>query len=300
MNTPTMIINPTINRDIHIGDVYNALLSCIYTKQKKGKLYLCVEDLYNNVEFNETISDLRWLGIDNLIVFHQANHSQYYSDYLQKLMNIGKAYRCDCVVTNKRVFYENRYKHVCRDLQAKIESRHVIRFASSFTGTVTINDMLIGPIVIDNDTCDDPILVDEQGRFTKYLTDIIDRHVLGVTHIFQPEDRCISLAIKTQITYLKFNDVLFWNMPLLRNSDRSKISKKKNMCTSISYYKRNYTPAAVTNFLLNMVYLNDISNNPSSFEEMVNAFDFNRITNNNLHGFFDLNLLDRIQRLYTP
>jgi glutamyl-tRNA synthetase len=178
--------------------------------------------------------------------------------------------------------YDGRCAHCsAEDVKAKLEAGapHVVRMKVPSEGACRFEDRLRGAIEIDWSQIDMQVLMKGDGFPTYHLAVVVDDHLMGITHIIRGEE-WINSAPKHQLLYQYFNWPMpeLIHMPLLRNPDKSKLSKRKNP-TSIGFYKdMGYLPEAVLNYLGMLGWSMPNGEEKFSLEEMVAAFDIERIS----------------------
>ena len=156
---------------------------------------------------------------------------------------------------------------------------YVIRMKVPHEGVCVINDMLRGDIEIDYTQVDMQVLLKEDGLPTYHLANVVDDHLMAISHVIRGEE-WINSAPKHQLLYKYFD----WNMPklchlpLLRNPDKSKLSKRKNP-TSINYYKKmGFLPEALLNYLGRMGWSMPDESEKFTQTQMQAAFDIKRVS----------------------
>ena len=277
MNVRTRVA-PSPTGDPHVGTAYVALVNYLFAKQHGGQFLLRVEDTdraRSTPESERVILDaLAWLGLqwdEGPDVggahgpYRQSERLDIYAKYADELLAGGHAFRCFCTPERldavrkeqQRTGRPPGYDGHCRALSADDVARElaagvpsVVRLVVPREGTVTIDDLLRDPIEFEWSKVDMQVLVKSDGWPTYHLANVVDDHLMGITHVMRGEE-WISSAPKHLLLYRAFG----WEMPklahlpLLRNADRSKLSKRKNP-TSILFYKRmGYLPEALANFL---------------------------------------------------
>ena len=164
-------------------------------------------------------------------------------------------------------------------------------------GVCVVSDMLRGTIEVDWAQVDAQILMKSDGMPTYHLANVVDDHLMGITHVLRGEE-WINSAPKHQLLYEYFGWEMpqLCHMPLLRNPDKSKLSKRKNP-TSINYYRRmGFLPQAVTNYLGRMGWSMPDEREKFSLSEMMAEFDIQRVS---LGGpVFDLEKLTWLNGVY--
>ena len=165
------------------------------------------------------------------------------------------------------------------DARAAAGESHVVRMNVPREGTCEIDDLLRGRIEIDWAQVDMQVLMKSDGLPTYHLANVVDDHLMGITHVMRGEEWLMS-APKHILLYRYFGWDMptLCHMPLLRNPDKSKLSKRKNP-TSILYYQRmGVLPEALLNYLGTMAWTMPDGRERFSLDEMVEAFDLSRIS----------------------
>jgi glutamyl-tRNA synthetase len=147
------------------------------------------------------------------------------------------------------------------------------------SGVCVVDDLLRGAVKIDWEQVDMQVLVKTDGMPTYHLANVVDDHLMGISHVVRGEE-WITSAPKHLLLYQYFGWSLpqLCHLPLLRNPDKSKLSKRKNP-TSINYYKRmGYLPQALLNYLAMMGWTMPDGSEKFSLREMEESFDLKRIS----------------------
>ncbi len=301
-------VAPSPTGDPHVGTGYIALFNYCYAKKHGGEFLLRIEDTdqvrSSRISEDRIIESLKWLGIEwdegpdcggPHGPYRQSERGAIYQEHCDQLMAAGHAFRCFC--TRERLA-EMRgdqreagtgysgYDGLCIGIDADESAQraadgeeHVIRMVVPREGTCTIDDQLRGPIDIDWQTVDMQVLMKSDGLPTYHLANVVDDHLMGITHVMRGEE-WISSAPKHILLYQYFGwqPPVLAHLPLLRNPDKSKLSKRKNP-TSIMYYERmGYLPEALLNYLGMMAFSMPDEQEKFSLAEMVDAFEFERIS----------------------
>jgi len=318
-------IAPSPTGDPHVGTAYIALFNMCFARQMGGKFILRIEDtdqVRSTRESEQDILDsLRWLHLDwdegpdkggDFGPYRQSERSEIYREHVNKLVAEGHAFPCFC--TEERLTELRRkqqeekiqpgYDGHClaldeKDVQQRLAANlpHVIRMLVPVNGKCIVNDMLRGDIEIDWHQIDMQVLMKSDGLPTYHLANVVDDHLMQITHVIRGEE-WITSAPK----HLKLYEYFGWeppaliHMPLLRNADKSKLSKRKNP-TSIGYYqKMGYLSEAVVNYLGMMGWSMPDGEELFSVEDMIANFDINRVS---LGGpVFDTEKLDWLNGRY--
>jgi glutamyl-tRNA synthetase len=276
-------IAPSPTGDPHVGTAYIGLLNYIYARQRDGKFILRIEDT-DRTRFVPTseqmiFDSLRWLGLtwdEGPDVggphgpYRQSERTEIYRQHSDMLLANGTAYRSfetseELEALRQRQIAAKlppRYDGAHRDLpQSQIDAYlaegrpYVIRMkvpphSSDQTASTTFRDELRGDITFDHSNVDDQVLLKSDGFPTYHLANVVDDHLMQITDVIRAEE-WISSTPKHVLLYKAFGwqTPRFWHMPLLRNLDKSKISKRKNPVSLIYYQQAGFLPEAIINFL---------------------------------------------------
>ncbi|USN50541.1 MAG: glutamate--tRNA ligase [Myxococcales bacterium] len=298
-------IAPSPTGDPHVGTAYVALFNFAFARKNKGKFILRIEDTdrarSTRKSEDEILAALKWLGLDwdegpdvggPNGPYRQSERSHIYKSYAQKLVDNGAAYKCIC--TGERLAELRKRQQIlkqptgydghCRKQNPQIIEQaiqegtpFVVRLKTPLEGQMHMQDALRGEIVINCTEVDDQVLVKSDGFPTYHLANVIDDHLMGITHVIRGEEWISSLP-KHILLYeaLGFEKPQFCHLPLLRNADKSKVSKRKNP-VSLHYFKEaGYLPDAMLNFLGLMAYSSQ-ENEIFSLTEFVENFDLQKI-----------------------
>ncbi len=300
-------VAPSPTGDPHVGTAYMALFSYCHAKKAGGEFILRIEDTdaaRSTPESEAKILDsLRWLGLDwdegpdapgPHGPYRQSERSDIYRTHAEQLLESGHAFHCFC--TKERLDQMRadqmqagetaRYDGHCiglteADVSEKLAAgeESVVRMKVPSEGNCVVKDALRGDIEIAWSQVDMQVLLKGDGMPTYHLAVVVDDHLMEITDIIRGEE-WINSAPKHMLLYEYFG----WDMPrlihmpLLRNPDKSKLSKRKNP-TSIGYYKAmGYLPEAVLNYLGMLGWSMPHGEEKFALQEMVDHFDIERIS----------------------
>ena len=267
-------IAPSPTGDPHVGTAYAALFNRAFAKGRGGQFILRIEDTDQTRSTPESeaaiLASLRWLGLTwdegpdiggPFGPYRQSERTAIYREHVDLLLENGHAYRCFC--TRERLDELRKaqtgagYDRHCRTLDpAEAAKRaaggetHVVRLKVPTEGACVWRDLLRGEISKDWASIDDQVLLKSDGFPTYHLANVVDDHLMGITHVIRGEEWINSVPKHVEL-YRAFGwePPVFCHLLLLRNPDKSKLSKRKNP-TSIDYYRRaGYLPEALVNFL---------------------------------------------------
>jgi glutamyl-tRNA synthetase len=318
-------IAPSPTGDPHVGTAYIALFNYVFAKKSGGKFILRIEDT-DRVRSTKDSEDailraLKWVGLSwdegpdiggPYGPYRQSERAQIYAEHAQLLMSSKNAYRCFCSESRLQALRAQQmaekkqlgYDGHCRNLPpAESEARRaagepfVVRLAMPKEGATVITDGLRGPVEFQNATVDDQVLLKSDGFPTYHLANVVDDHLMRITHVVRAEEWITSTPKHLQL-YKAFGwePPRFYHMPLLRNADKSKISKRKNP-VSLDYYRdAGYLAEALLNFLGLMGFSFGGDREKFTLPEMIEAFDWSKVSTGG--PVFDLAKLSWLNGLY--
>jgi len=300
-------IAPSPTGDPHVGTAYIALFNMAFARKMGGKFILRIEDTdqtRSTPESEKMILDaLRWLGLDwaegpdvggEYGPYRQSERGDIYADYAKELIEKGHAFyafetaeELDQMRNEQREQglqpkYDGRALKLSQEeVQAKLDAGvpYVIRMKIPEEGICRVQDMLRGEIEIDWAQVDMQVLLKADGMPTYHLANVVDDHLMKITHVIRGEE-WINSAPKHILLYQYFGWDMptLCHMPLLRNPDKSKLSKRKNP-TSILYYQRmGYLAEAVVNYLGRMGWSMPDEREKFSLDDMIEHFDIQRVS----------------------
>lgn len=277
--------------DLHIGNAYTALINFVFAKKHDGDFIVRIEDT-DRTRFvpgseERILASLAWLGINfDEGPYHQSERLDIYKKHAEELVEKGHAYYCYCTqerLAEMRKIQEAKheppmYDGKCRDLKEKKSGPHVIRLKVPRMGTTTFQDVIRGEISFENKLIDDQVVLKSDGYPTYHLAVVVDDHLMKISHIIRGEE-WISSTPKHILLYKFFGWDLptYAHMPLLRNPDKSKLSKRKNPVWVSWYKEQGFLPEALVNYLATLAWAHPDGKDVFSLEEMINAFTLERV-----------------------
>lgn len=269
----TTRIAPSPTGLAHIGTAYTALFNFAFSKKQNGKFLLRIEDTdqKRNVKDGEKaiFEGLKWLGLnwDGEPVI-ESERLDIYKKYVQKLLSEDKAYKEDGGV------------------MLKVPNKDT-----------SWNDLVRGEITFPKDQIKNFAIQKKDGFPTYNFAVVVDDHEMGITHVIRAEDH-ISNTPRQIAAYnaLGLKVPEFAHIPLLRNKDKSKISKRKNPI-SISWYKKEgYLPEALVNFLCLLGWSHPEAKEKFSLQEFIENFSLDRVQKTG--PVFNIEKLDWLNKQY--
>jgi glutamyl-tRNA synthetase len=300
-------IAPSPTGDPHVGTAYIALFNYVFARKSGGTFVLRIEDTDQTrarADSEQMIFDaLRWVGLTwdegpdvggPYGPYRQSERAAFYRDHAGMLLDSGAAYRCFCTedrlaklrVQQQAAKQTLGYDRHCRDLdpaegrnRAAQGEPHTVRLKVPLAGPIDFRDELRGMVSRDAKEIDDQVLLKSDGLPTYHLANVVDDHLMEITHVIRAEE-WISSTQKHVLLYRAFgwNEPKWFHMPLLRNTDKSKISKRKHP-VSINYYRdTGILPHALLNFLGTMGWSFGGDREKFTLDEMISVFSWDRIS----------------------
>jgi glutamyl-tRNA synthetase len=300
-------IAPSPTGDPHVGTAYVALFNYCFAKKNGGQFLLRIEDTDQTRSTRESevaiLRALRWLGLswdEGPDVggphgpYRQSERGAIYREHCDRLIESGHAFRCFCTAQRlaelRKVQTANGqlpgYDGLCKGLspaevRRKIDAGepYVVRMDVPREGVCVVPDLLRGNIEIDWRNVDMQVLMKSDGMPTYHLANVVDDRLMHITHVLRGEE-WISSAPKHLLLYKYFgwDPPKLCHLPLLRNPDKSKLSKRKNP-TGILYYQRmGYLPEALLNYLGRMAWSMPDNAEKFTLAQMIENFDLERIS----------------------
>lgn len=290
--------SPT-GEDLHIGNLYTALINWTVAKKHRGQFIVRIEDTDRaRLKQGSEEQILKTLVSYNLIPdespqkggpygpYRQSERLDLYQHYAQKLVKEGHAYYCNC--TPERLIEQRRqqqkqgkmpkYDRKCMDLKLQASNlkvqRCVIRMKIPKDKNIVFDDLIHGTITFKSEDIDDQVILKSDGYPTYHLAVVVDDHLMKVSHVIRAEE-WISSTPKHVLLYeaLGWDRPLFAHLPILRNPDRSKLSKRKNPVWASWYLEQGFLKEAVLNYLALMGWSHPKEKEIFSLEEFIEVFD---------------------------
>lgn len=299
MTVRTRIPPSPTGEDLHIGNLYTALINWTWAKKNNGQFIVRIEDTDRAREVagseEKILSALKRFGLEydegpdkigTYSPYRQSERLDLYKKYAEQLIEQKSAYYCICSkerlaelreaqIKNKQV---PRYDKHCLNLKLQTsdvqKKDHIIRLNVPENETVLIPDLIHGEIKFNTNDLDDQVLIKSDGYPTYHLANVVDDHLMKITHVIRGEE-WISSTPKHILLYKAFEWELpqFAHTPLLRNPDRSKLSKRRHPVWVSWYLDQGYLPEAILNYLSLMGWSHPDQKEIFDLEEYVRVFD---------------------------
>jgi len=291
---------------LHIGGLRTALYNFLFARHHGGKFLLRVEDTDRSRFVEGAVEDflhmLEWAGISidegpgkdgGYGPYYQSQRLESYKKYAEQLLNEGKAYRCFCSperLDQMRKFQEKsklppKYDRLCMrlsqdEIQKNLDAKmpFTIRMRVPNQTTISFKDLIRGDVEFESANVDDQVLVKSDGYPTYHLANVVDDHLMKITHVIRGEE-WVSSTPKHILLYQDFGWQMpqFAHLPLLLNSDRSKLSKRQGDTEARAYPDKGYLKEAVVNFIALLGWNPGDEREIFTMDELIKEFSIERI-----------------------
>ena len=290
---------------LHVGGLRTALYNWLFARQQKGIFILRIEDTdqsrIKEGALENLLEALNWAGLDidegpgiggDSGPYVQSERLEIYHNHVKQLIDEGHAYRCFCTPERleelrerqRKMGVATRYDRNCRQLskdesEARAEKEsHVVRLAIPESGRIVFEDIVRKKVAFDFNTVDEQVLIKGDGFPTYHLANVVDDHLMGVTHVIRGEEWLPSMP-KHLLLYKAFGweEPQFAHLPLLLNRDRSKLSKRQGHVAVEDYQREGYLPEALVNFVALLGWRDQSDQEVYSVEELLEAFSLDRV-----------------------
>jgi glutamyl-tRNA synthetase len=324
-NHPVRVrLAPSPTGDPHVGTGYLAVFNAALARQKGGAFVLRIEDTdrgrYVDDSLSQILDTLHWLGVDwdegpdkggPHAPYVQSERLPLYETAALRLFELGLAYHCWCTperleemrTEQMRNKQPTGYDRLClgktREQRAQLPGfaeQPVLRIHVPDDVALSFDDLIRGPT--NAPMPDDQIILKRDGYPTYHLAVVVDDHEMGITHVLRGEE-WISSTPKHLLLYrfLDWQAPNFAHMPLLRNPDHSKISKRKNPAGRLLWFREEgFLPEALLNFLALQGWSMPDGREIFTFDDLVANFDIERFSP--VGPVFDVDKLDWMNGKY--
>ncbi len=301
----------------HVGNIRTALFNWLFARHNKGSFILRIEDtdVARSVDgaIEMILDSFNWLGLNwDEGPYYQSQRLHIYHEIADRLVNGGMAYYCYCSpqrldsvrqeqIKNKQPpGYDRHCRYLTREQSAALEAsgiKPVIRFKSPLEGQTSFYDLIRGEIVFENSTLDDFVLLKSDGYPTYHLANIIDDHLMNISHVSRA-DEWLSSTPKHILLYqsLDWQPPKFAHLPMILGPDRTKLSKRHGATAINEYQNMGYLPEAMINFLSLLGWSLDDKTELLTRDDIIQHFSLERISKT--AAVFDRNKLDWMNGVY--
>ena len=307
MKPPRVRIAPSPTGDPHVGTAYIGLFNYVFARKHGGQFIIRIEDTdqaRSTRGSEEAIfAALRWLGLKwdegpdiggPCGPYRQSERLAIYREHIDRLLETGEAYRCFATkeeleemrqtqkTEQRPTAYDGRYRDFPRD-QAEARARagepHVVRLKVPREGETVVVDGLRGEVRFENRLIDDAVILKSDGYPTYHLANVVDDHRMGITHVIRGEE-WISSTPKHVLLYAAFGwqPPNFYHLGLLRNADKSKLSKRRNPVSIDHYRELGVLPETFLNFLATLGFSIADDRDRFTLDEMIEKFEWSRVS----------------------
>jgi nondiscriminating glutamyl-tRNA synthetase len=317
---------PSPTGHLHIGGVRTALFNWLFARHHGGQFVLRIED--TDVERNvpgaeeEMLAGFRWLGLDwtegpdvggDRGPYRCMERLPIYRQYLQRLIDQGRAYPCFCTPEELQAQREEalrrgevpRYSGRCRRIDEATRQRrlaagepHNWRYAVPPGEVVAVDDLIRGRVEFSTDDIGDFVIVKSNGVPTYNFQVVVDDALMAITHVIRGEEH-LSNTPRQLLIYrdLGFTPPAFAHLPQVLNEQRKKLSKRDpNVQPVEAYREQGYLPEAIVNFLALLGWSPGGEEEILSLEEICRRFDLDRV--NRSGAVFDVDKLHWMANQY--
>ena len=257
---------PSPTGHLHIGGARTAIFCWLMARNSDGKFYLRIEDTDRErslQEYTDSILDsMRWLGLDwDGEPVYQHTRMDLYNTYIDRLLDSGHAYWCDCTPEAVEAMREEarekglkpKYNGCCRERGLGPGPDRVVRFKAPLDGQTVVDDMVKGAVTVDNAEMDDMVLRRPDNTPTYNLAVVVDDAEMGITHVLRGDDHLTNTPRQILI-YQALGLPLpkFGHVPMILGPDKQKLSKRHGAKAVIEYQKDGLLPEALVNYLVRL------------------------------------------------
>lgn len=305
--TPRVRFAPSPTGYLHIGGLRTALYNYLFAKHLNGKLILRIEDTdrkrFVEGAIENLIDTLNWAeikfdegpGIDgNFGPYLQSERLKIYKELVEKLVAEENAYYCFCTPERleklkeeqqKQKLPQAKYDKHCLNLnksevEEKLKSQipFVIRLNVKPNQKIIFTDVIRESVQFDTENIDDQVLLKSDGYPTYHLANVVDDHLMGITHVIRGEE-WLSSTPKHIILYDYFGweKPVFAHLPLLLNPDKTKLSKRQGDVAVEDYRDKGYLKEALINFVALLGWNYGDDKEYYEMDELIEKFSLERV-----------------------
>lgn len=316
---------PSPTGEVHIGSAKTALFNYLFAKHYNGKIILRIEDTDQKRFVEGSVKRLNesmeWLGIEfdespekggKYEPYTQSERLGIYQEYAQKLIEDGHAYYCFCSEDRLKNMREKQiknkqasmYDRKCLTLPVteklkniKTKKPYIIRLKVPEGGKTVFTDLIRGYVEFDNVTIDDQVLIKSDGMPTYHLANVVDDHLMNITHVLRAEEWLPSTP-KHIILYNAFGWEIpkFGHISLVLAPDKSKLSKRHGATSIEEFRECGYLPEALVNYISLLGWNPKDNREFFNLQELIKEFEITKV--NKTGGIFDLDKLDYFNKYY--
>lgn len=306
---------------MHIGNLRTCLYGFLFAKKNKGKYILRIEDTDQEREVKGAVESIYTTLNKAGIYFDegpkeggdsgpyiQSERKEIYQKYAQQLLKNNTAYYCFCTKEKINEMKDEKgiakYNKNCLHLSEKeIEDNlknnisYVIRQNVPVEGSSTYEDLVFGKITIPNGDIEDNILIKSDGMPTYNFANVIDDHLMGVTHVMRGMEYLTSTP-KYNMLYDSFgwDRPTYIHMPPIMRDERHKLSKRHGDANFEDFIEKGYLPEAIINYIALLGWSPGDNTEKMSIDEMIQKFSVDNLQKSG--SIFDVCKLDWLNGEY--
>ena len=298
---------PSPTGRMHVGNLRTALYAYLIAKHEGGDFILRIEDT-DQERYVEGAVDIIYRTLSDTGLIHDEGPDKdggvgpyvqserqaqgIYLDYAKKLIDKGEAYYCFCTkerleglkqtVSGKEIsIYDKHCLSLSKEeIQAKLDAGepYCIRQNNPRTGTTTFSDEIYGDITVDNAELDDMILIKSDGYPTYNFANVVDDHLMGITHVVRGNEY-LSSSPKYNRLYEAFGweEPVYIHCPLITNEEHQKLSKRSGHSSYEDLLEAGFVREAIVNFVALLGWSPLGEQEIMSLQELIEAFDYHHI-----------------------
>ena len=302
---------PSPTGHLHIGGLRTALFNFLFARHHGGAFIVRIEDTDRARTVpgtqEEILAILKRAGLTydegpdvdgKYGPYVQSERTELYRKYAEKLVASGHAYWCLCSVERLEKMREEqkkrsempKYDGHCRDAHCSPEGA-VLRLKIPAGRTIAFNDAIRGDVSFASNDVDDQVLLKSDGFPTYHLANIVDDHLMEITHVIRGEE-WLSSTPKHLLLYEAFGwkPPTFAHLPLILSGEGGKLSKRSGHAAAIDYFEQGYLSEAILNFLVLLGWNPGGEREVYSLKELIEVFDLAKV--NKSGAVFSLDKLD--------
>ena len=299
---------PSPTGRMHVGNLRTALYAYLIAKHEGGSFMLRIEDT-DQERFQEGALEIIYRTLKDTGLVHdegpdkdggvgpyvqsERNAQGIYLEYAKKLIEQGDAYYCFCdkerldslrtTVAGKEItVYDKHCLHLSKEeIEANLAAGkpYVIRINMPTEGTTTFHDEIYGDISVNNEELDDMILIKSDGYPTYNFANVVDAHLMGITHVVRGNEYLSSTP-----KYNRLYEAFGWEVPvyvhcpLITNEDHQKLSKRCGHSSYEDLLEQGFVREAIVNFVALLGWSPEDNQEIMSLEELVQKFDYRHMS----------------------
>lgn len=299
---------PSPTGKMHVGNLRTALYEYLIAKHEGGEFILRIEDT-DQERYVEGALDIIYHTLDDAGLVHdegpdkggdvgpyiqsERQKTGLYLEYAKKLVEKGEAYYCFCdkvrleslkqeIAGKEIVIYDKHCLHLSKEeVEEKLAAHvpYVIRQNNPTEGTTTFQDDIYGEITVDNAELDDMILIKSDGYPTYNFANVVDDHLMGITHVVRGNEY-ISSSPKYQRLYEAFGweAPVYVHLPLITDENHKKLAKRSGHASYEDLLEQGFLSEAIINFIALLGWSPEDNKEIFSLEELIQKFDYHHVS----------------------